>query len=68
MSGDEAVAAAFGDQKLGVGRVLFYFLAQTVDVGLEGVGGNGGVIAPNFMQKDVAADDFVARAEEKLEY
>src|SRR6266536_2265021 len=55
-SRNELVAARFGHQDRGVGGVLLHLLAQPIDVGLERMGGDAGIIAPHLLQQDLARD------------
>src|SRR3546814_8033947 len=47
LSGNQAVAAGLGDQDAGAGRVALDLLAQPIDMGLEGVGRDPGIVAPD---------------------
>ena len=51
----QAVAAALRDQQLGVAGVRLDLLPQPVDMGLQRVGGDGGVVAPDLVEQDSAA-------------
>src|SRR6202030_1433331 len=62
LSRDELVAAGFRHQDRGIGGVLLHFLAQPIDVGLERVGGDAGIVPPHFLQQDLARDRPSARA------
>ena len=57
--GDQAIAAGLRDQDLGVRGIALDLLAQAVDVGFQGVGGDRGVVAPDLAQQGVAAHDLV---------
>src|SRR5579871_469586 len=50
----ELVAAGFGHQDRGRGRILFHLLPQTVDVRLQRVGGHTRIVAPHFLQQRLA--------------
>jgi len=50
------VTARFRDQDGRAGGVLLDLLPQPIDVRLEGVGGNAGVIAPDLLQQRLARD------------
>ena len=62
VSGGETVSARLGDQHLGVGWIALDLLAQAVDVGFQGVGGDAGVVAPDLVQKHFAPDHPVTGA------
>ena len=53
-SGIELVAAALGDEDLRVGRILLDLLTQPVDMGLERVGRNAGIVTPDLFEQRVA--------------
>src|SRR5437764_11202397 len=55
-SRNELVAARFRHQDRGIGGILLHLLAQPVDVGLERVSGDAGIIAPHLLQQDLARD------------
>src|SRR5579863_708387 len=63
----QAITASVGDQDLGVRRIAFDLLAQTIDVGFERVGGDARVVAPDLVQQHVAADGAGAGAIEVFE-
>ena len=63
----QAVPARLGDEEPGAGGVGLDLLAQAVDVGFEGVGRDPGVVAPDPVQKHLAADGLAAGTVEKLE-
>ena len=63
----QAVAAGFCEQKPGVRRIVLDLLAQAVDVGFQGVGRDTGVVAPDLIKQDIAADRLVAHAIQELE-
>ena len=46
----ELIAAAHRHEDLGLGRVLLDFLPQAINVGLDCMGGDAGVIAPHLVQ------------------
>src|SRR5437773_11209128 len=52
----QLVAARFRHQDRGIGGVLLHLLAQPVDMGLERMGGDAGIVAPHFLQQDLARD------------
>ena len=58
----QLVAAGFGDQDGGAGGVLLDLLAQPIDVGFERVGGDAGIVAPDFLQQRLARDRPLAGA------
>src|SRR5437899_12182195 len=62
--GLESIAASIGDQDRRVGRILLDLLAQTIDVRLERVGGDAGVVAPDLVEQHVARHRPVAGAEQ----
>ena len=47
---NQTVTARFGDQDLGLRRVLFDLLAQTIDMGLQRMGVHGRVVTPHLVQ------------------
>src|SRR5207247_5992087 len=55
-SRQQLVAARFRYQDRGIGSVPLHLLAQPVDVGLERMGGDAGIIAPHLLQQDLARD------------
>src|SRR5262249_34984086 len=61
-SRDELVAACFRHQDRGIGGVLLDLLAQPVDVSLERVRRDAGIIAPDLLQQDLARDRAFPRA------
>src|SRR5262249_20165419 len=61
-SRDELIAACFRHQNRGVGGVLLHLLAQPVDVSLERVRRDAGIIAPDLLQQDLARDRAFPRA------
>src|SRR5260370_13714629 len=61
-SGKQLVAARFRHQDRGIGSVPLHLLAQPVDVGLERMGGDAGIIAPHLLQQDLARDRTSPRA------
>src|SRR6202012_4901227 len=63
----QPVAARLGDQDLRAGGVGLDLLAQPVDVGLQRVGGDAGVVAPDLGQKLLAADRLLPGAVEGLQ-
>src|SRR3954467_283757 len=52
----QLISACFGDQDGWGGRVLFDLLTKSIDVCLQGVGGDAGVVAPHFLQQRLARD------------
>src|SRR5690606_4552023 len=54
--GLEAIAAGVGQQQPGLARLGFDLLTQPVDVRLQRVGGDPGVIAPHLGQQLLARD------------
>src|SRR5215471_10411235 len=62
--GLESIAASIGDQDRRVGRILLDLLAQAIDVRLERVGGDAGVVAPDLVQQHVTRHRPVAGAEQ----
>ena len=60
----QPVAAGLGHQDLGLGRIALDLLAQAVDMGLQRMGGDAGVVAPDLAQQRVAPDHPRARAVE----
>ena len=60
ISRDELITATFGDQYFGLARIALDFLAQPVDMGFKGMGGNTGVISPDIVKQHVPADDLLA--------
>src|SRR4029079_19748108 len=52
----QAIAAGFGDQQLWALRGRLDLLAQAIDVRLQRVGGDIGVVAPHFPQELLAPD------------
>src|SRR5713226_362903 len=55
-SRQQLVAAGFRHQDRGVGGVPLHLLAQPVDMGLERMGGDAGIVAPHLLQQDFARD------------
>src|SRR6266481_5744476 len=51
---DEFVPTTFGDQDGWIRDVGFDFLSQSVNVCLEGVGADEGIVAPNLLQQDLS--------------
>src|SRR6185437_14348632 len=49
----QPVAAAFGDQKLGLAGAGLNLLAQPVDMGFQRVGGYSRVVAPDLVQQRI---------------
>jgi predicted MFS family arabinose efflux permease len=66
-SGHQAIAARLGDQDLGVGRVPLDLLAQPIDMSLQGVGVDTGVVAPDLVQEHAPRNHLVAAAIEILQ-
>src|SRR5882724_11550619 len=64
---DEPIAAWLGHQDFRFGGLALDLLAQAVDVRLEGVGGDAGIVAPDLAKQRVAADHLGAGAVEILE-
>src|SRR5216684_6959714 len=62
--GLESITASVGDQDRRVGRILLDLLAQAIDVRLERVRGDAGVVAPHLVQQHVARNRPVAGAEQ----
>src|SRR5215471_6667988 len=58
----QLVAAGFGHQDGGAGGIPFDLLPQSVDVRLERVGGDAGIVAPDFLQQHLARDRPLAGA------
>src|SRR4029077_9387067 len=54
-------AAGFGDQDGRAGGVMLDFLAQPIDVGLERVGRDPRIVAPDLLQQRLARDRTLAR-------
>src|SRR5215510_14122670 len=52
----QRVTARFGDQDGGAGGVFLDLLPQPVDVRLERVSGEPGIVAPDFLQQGLARD------------
>src|SRR5207248_4701 len=65
--GLESIAASIGDQDRRIGRILLDLLAQAIDVRLERVGGDAGVVAPDLVQQHVARHRPVAGTEQVFE-
>src|SRR3546814_4658785 len=63
-SGDQAIAARLSDQDRGSRRIFLDLLAQAVDVGLQRVRGDAGIVAPDLAEQLLAADHGIARSEE----
>src|SRR3546814_6877494 len=66
-SGDQAIAARLSDQDRGRRRIFLDLLAQAVDVGLQRVRGDAGIVAPDLAAQLLAADHGIAAAVEILE-
>src|SRR3982074_2716242 len=64
----QLVAARFGDPDGGAGGVLLDLLAQPIDVGLERVGGDARIVAPDFLQQRLARHRSLAGAIEIAQY
>src|SRR4029450_6119411 len=56
------VTARFGDQDRRAGAFLLDLLPQPIDVRLQRVGGDAGIIAPHLLQERLARDRTLARA------
>src|SRR5260221_2710864 len=56
----QLVTARFGDQDGRAGGVFLDLLPQPVDVGLECVSGEPGIVAPDFLQQGLARDRTLA--------
>src|SRR5260221_14246369 len=52
--GLESITASVGDQDRSIGRILLDLLAQAIDVRLERVRGDAGVVAPHLVLQHVA--------------
>src|SRR5215468_12257579 len=52
----QLVAAGLGHQDGRIGGIALDLLPQPVDMRLERVGGDAGIVAPHFLQKDLARD------------
>src|SRR5437016_2665892 len=52
----ELVAAGLGDQDGGAGGITLDFLPQPVNVRLERMGGDAGIVTPHFLQQHLARD------------
>ena len=52
--GHELIAAALGDKKLRLGRIVLDLLPQTINMRLERVRGDVGVIAPDILEQRLA--------------
>ena len=63
----ELVAAGLGDQQLGLGRILLDLLPQPIDMRLQSMRGDAGVVAPDLMQQHVAGHDPLTGAIEIFE-
>src|SRR5262249_50233944 len=63
----QAIAAGLGHQDLRLGGIALDLLAQAIDMRLERMRPDAGIVAPDLVQKRVAADDLVAGAVEVLE-
>src|SRR5262249_2501387 len=61
-SADQLVSACFGHQNGRIGGVPLDLLAQAVDVRFERVGGDARIVAPHFLQQDLARDRTLAGA------
>src|SRR3546814_17711403 len=66
-SGDQSIAARLSDQDRGSRRIFLDLLAQAVDVGLQRVRGDAGIVAPDLAEQLLAADHGIAAAVEILE-
>jgi hypothetical protein len=60
----QTVTARLGDQDLGRGRVALDLLAQAIDLGVQRMGRDSSVVAPDLAQQRVAVDDPGARPAE----
>src|SRR5215210_8815690 len=67
LSGQQLVAARLGHQDARVGGVRLDLLAQAVDVRLERVRRDVGVVAPDLGEQHVAADDLLPGPVEKAQ-
>ena len=54
--GNQTIATIFRDEKSGIGRITLDFLPQAIDMGFERMGRHPVIIAPDFLQQDVAGD------------
>src|SRR6478609_6864856 len=59
-SGYELVAAGLRHQDLRMRGIALDLLAQPVDMSLERMGGDAGIVAPDIVQQGVAADNLLA--------
>ena len=66
-SRDELIAPALGDQYFSLARIALDFLPQAVDVGFKRVGGDTGVVTPDIVQQDIAANNLFAGTIQKLD-
>src|SRR5215216_1452408 len=58
----QLVAAGVGDKDRRVGRIALDLLPQAVNVRLERMCGHAGIVAPDFLQQDLARDRALAGA------
>jgi hypothetical protein len=57
------VAAGFGNQDCGRGRILFDLLPQAVNMRLQRMRRDAGIIAPDFLQHSLARNGFLPGTE-----
>src|SRR5689334_13223379 len=63
----QLVSAAFRDKNRGRGSILLDLLPQAIDVGLERVRGDAGIVAPHFLQQHFARHRTLPGAVEKAQ-